>query len=250
MNKRPSPLLLITDGASSGNPGPSGWAAIVLTPDGEVTELGGRRALATNNQMELTAVIEALRWISRDETYAKTPAQVYTDSTYVIKGITEWLPAWEKREWTTTTGKPIANVDLWQDLSQLVDERKITWHFVKGHSGIPANDRADQIAVDFSLRKTPALYTGHSKNYSLDLLDLLKKDPLGDYKKAKSQPKRSGIPYSYLSVVKHIPMRHSDWKSCETRVKGQSGARFKKAMTADEEIEILKAWGFGLGDLR
>jgi ribonuclease HI len=129
-----------TDGACRGNPGPGGWG-VVLRAGGREKELSGGEMLTTNNRMELRAAIEALSALKR-------PCRVslYTDSTYVRSGITEWLPAWRARGWKTADKKPVKNQDLWEALSALAERHDVSWHWVKGHSGHPENDRADALA--------------------------------------------------------------------------------------------------------
>lgn len=237
------PTLIFTDGASSGNPGPGGWGAIILRPDGWVKELGGGASMTTNNRMEMTAAIEAIETLNESE-----PITLLTDSMYLIKGITEWLESWRRRNWTSTQGEPIANVDLWQELAQIVEGRNIHWQHVRGHSGIPGNERADEIAVAFSQGQTPDLYESTLSAYPVPLADL---SPTIDPKNAKKK-KSSGNSkkaYSYLSLIHGVLVRHASWQECESRIKGQSGAKFKKAMNPDEEKQILKQWGVPLSKL-
>jgi ribonuclease HI len=132
-------VRIYTDGACKGNPGPGGWGAIVQM-DGVEKELFGGERLTTNNRMELTAVIRALETLMPPREVA-----VYTDSQYVQKGISEWLPDWKRRGWRTADKKPVKNVDLWKELDRLAGAH-ITWHWVKGHAGHPENERADALA--------------------------------------------------------------------------------------------------------
>jgi ribonuclease HI len=148
-------LLIHTDGACRGNPGPGGWG-VLLDWNGTVKELSGSEPDTTNNRMELTAVIMALGALKRP-----TVATVQTDSQYVIKGITEWLPAWKARGWRTADRKPVKNQDLWEKLDQLVAEHSLTWQWVKGHSGDPGNERVDELA-NLAIDAMLAL-TQHSK---------------------------------------------------------------------------------------
>ena len=129
-----------TDGACRGNPGPGGWG-VVLKSGTHVKELHGGEPATTNNRMELTAAIEALAAMKR-------PCRValYTDSTYVRSGITEWLPAWRARGWRTAGRKPVKNQDLWQALSAQAERHEVSWHWIKGHAGHPENERADELA--------------------------------------------------------------------------------------------------------
>jgi ribonuclease HI len=133
---------IFTDGACSGNPGPGGWGAI-LRFNGTTRELSGGEAVTTNNRMELMAAIAALESLRR-------PCQVTlsTDSTYVKDGITRWITGWKKNGWKTADKKPVKNVDLWQRLEAAVAPHQIRWEWVRGHSGHPENERADQLARD------------------------------------------------------------------------------------------------------
>lgn len=140
MGGSPRRVGIYTDGACSGNPGPGGWGA-VLYWNGHEKTLSGGAAETTNNRMELQAAIEAL-------TALKTPCRIdlHTDSQYVKNGITDWLPGWKARGWKTAARKPVKNIDLWQALDAAIARHDIVWHWVKGHSGDPGNDRADELA--------------------------------------------------------------------------------------------------------
>lgn len=133
-------VTIYTDGACKGNPGPGGWGAILSYGNAE-KELWGGEAETTNNRMELLAAISALEALKR-------PSEVllYTDSEYLRKGILEWLENWKRRGWKTAAKKPVKNADLWQRLDQAVSSHQIDWRWVKGHSGNPGNERADQLA--------------------------------------------------------------------------------------------------------
>lgn len=129
-----------TDGACRGNPGPGGWG-VVLRAGAHVKELSGGEPNTTNNRMELKAAIEALTALKQACRVA-----LYTDSIYVRSGITEWLPAWRARGWRTAGRKPVKNQDLWQALAEQAARHEVAWHWVKGHSGHPENERADELA--------------------------------------------------------------------------------------------------------
>lgn len=133
-------VVIYTDGACSGNPGPGGWG-VVIVRSARTEEYCGGEILTTNNRMELQAVIEALARCGQDSKLA-----LYTDSQYVHKGMTEWLANWQKRGWKTASGKPVKNMDLWQALLQSSKDRQIEWHWVLGHNGLWGNDRADRLA--------------------------------------------------------------------------------------------------------
>ena len=133
-------VLIYTDGACKGNPGPGGWGAWLRMGDSE-RELWGGEALTTNNRMELTAVIEGLSTLTR-----RCEVALYTDSQYVRQGITSWIHGWRARGWMTADRKPVKNQDLWQRLDALNKAHQVDWHWVKGHSGDPGNERADALA--------------------------------------------------------------------------------------------------------
>lgn len=133
-------VRIFADGACKGNPGPGGWGAILRFGDSEKEIFGGEPA-TTNNRMELRAVIEALTLLTRT-----CVIEVYTDSAYVQKGISEWIHGWKRNGWRTADKKPVKNDDLWRVLDQLAAKHDIEWHWVKGHAGHPENERADALA--------------------------------------------------------------------------------------------------------
>ena len=137
-----SDVQIFTDGACKGNPGPGGWGALLRKGTTE-KEMSGAEADTTNNRMEMTAAIEALSALKRP-----CSVDLYTDSKYLIDGITKWLPGWQKRGWKTADKKPVKNEDLWRSLASLNARHTITWHWVKGHSGHPENERVDRLASD------------------------------------------------------------------------------------------------------
>ena len=131
---------IYSDGACRGNPGPGGWGAI-LRAKGAEKEIYGGEADTTNNRMELMAVIRALEALKRP-----SRVRLYTDSLYVQKGISSWIHDWKRRGWRTADKKPVKNVELWQKLDALVAQHRVSWHWVRGHTGDPGNERADQLA--------------------------------------------------------------------------------------------------------
>lgn len=182
-------MTIYTDGSSRGNPGPGGWAAIILTDD-EVVELGGREDLTTNNRMELMGTIEGLRHVSSSSFFVRkedekgdeserttnneqriTSLEVCTDSEYVKKGMTEWIAGWIKKGWKTSTKKDVLNRDLWEKLLH-EDTRlrqsgvAVMWKYVRGHAGIPGNERADTIATGCADNASQLqLYRGGRRDY-------------------------------------------------------------------------------------
>jgi ribonuclease HI len=133
-------VTLYTDGACRGNPGPGGWGVVLQFGSSRKTLHGGDAA-TTNNRMELTAVIRGLQALTRT-----CSVKVVTDSKYVIQGITEWMPNWKQRGWKTAAKKPVLNSELWRQLDELVQQHTVQWEWVKGHSGHPGNELADQLA--------------------------------------------------------------------------------------------------------
>jgi ribonuclease HI len=239
-------IKIFTDGACSGNPGPGGWGAIIVTPDGEVQELGHNAPETTNNRMELLAIIKSLEVIKEQLELV----EIYTDSTYVIRGITQWIHGWKRRGWKNAEGKDVANQDLWQWLDQLVSQKiaihkdQIRWHYVRGHAGTPSNERVDDIAVAYSKNQLPRLYVGPLLSYEIAVLDLPEDTSLPEMSsKSKTKSKSKAKAYSYLSLVDGKLERHSTWGACQSRVNGRSGARFKKAISKDDEQKIIKSWG-------
>jgi ribonuclease HI len=243
-------IIIYSDGACSGNPGPGGWGSIVLTPnDLQVRELGGGERSTTNNRMEMMAALRALEHIAA----RKGPVWLHTDSTYLIRGITQWVFGWQKRGWQSAEGGEVANRDLWEELVDVVRARKsatdkIDWRYVRGHTGVPGNERCDEIAVDFSQGARPSLYSGGLNGYPLDLLDVPAKQDLPEIKFNAGGAKKAA--YSYLSYVNGEFRRHKTWSECEAATKGRPGARFKKAMSAADEASIAKEWGLDLNRIR
>ncbi|MBK1870454.1 ribonuclease HI [Taklimakanibacter albus] len=134
------PVVIHTDGACSGNPGPGGWGAI-LRYNGHEKELQGGEANTTNNRMELTAAIMALETLTRPAT-----VEIHTDSVYVKDGISKWIHGWKRNGWKTSDKKPVKNAELWQRLDQALTRHQVSWHWVKGHAGHDDNERADELA--------------------------------------------------------------------------------------------------------
>ena len=140
MNESQEVVEIYTDGACRGNPGPGGWGALLMF-NGQLREISGAEAATTNNRMELLAVIHALRTLKR-----RVRGRIYTDSQYVRLGITEWLAGWKARGWRTAGRKPVKNQDLWEQLDAAAAGHELEWHWVRGHTGEPGNERCDQLA--------------------------------------------------------------------------------------------------------
>jgi ribonuclease HI len=236
MSERPEGPVAYTDGGCIGNPGPGGWGVHVEYPDGRVTELGGSELQTTNNRMELRAAIEAAR-----ATLGWPAATIIADSQYVLKGITQWLPGWKRKGWVTSTGQPVVNRDLWEELDAVADNR-LTWEWTRGHSGDPGNERCDEIASWFSASVQPlGRKASPVRPASPDRTN-------GQRTASTSAPAKAGGAL-YLSLVDGILQRHSNWADCERRVRGVRSARYKKVRTPAEERETLTKWGVTEADL-
>jgi ribonuclease HI len=196
--------------------------------------------------MELSATLFALNYCAENFEKNKIDSiQVYTDSVYVIKGITLWIIGWKKRGWKNAANEEVANQDLWEVLDSAVIRVKnqlgasIKWSFVKGHSGIAGNERCDEIAVAYSKNNYVELYDGKAEEYFFDALEAPVTRELPDINK-----KTSGSPktFWYLSYINGVLTQHKTWKECEAVVKGRA-AKFKKVSSAEEELTVKKSWG-------
>lgn len=230
-------ITIFTDGASKGNPGKGGYGAVIS--DGEtVIELGAYNECTTNNEMELQAVVEALKAL--DSTTKQVA--IYTDSKYVVEGATGWVFGWLKNNWQTKAKTDVLNKALWQELLPLLNTYEIEWHKVPGHVGIVGNERADTIASGFAQKGTFTLYNGLLSDYGYDIsdtsYDVAKAKARSDARKRQSQKA-----YSYVSMLDGVVQTHQTWSECEARVKGKKGTRFKKSLDAGNEAEIIKDFG-------
>ena len=238
-------ILIFTDGSSRGNPGPGGWGAIVVA-NNKVVELGGREAHTTNNRMELQAVISALDFLIEYELLTlNLTCIIHTDSAYVLNGATKWITAWKARGWLTLQKEQVLNRDLWEKLANLLEgmpgEEYIEWKLLSGHVGIPGNERCDEIATAYADDTKIDLYDGTLKDYKVDIRKIIPNAGLQNAK--KSNKSRSSTPaYSYLSMVNGEIKLHKTWAECEARVKGVKNTKFKKALSAAEEAQIIAEW--------
>lgn len=235
--------ILFTDGASRQNPGPAGWGAILIAGN-QVLEIGAGEKKATNNQMELTAVIKGLEEAYRHE----AAVTVYTDSQYSINGIEKWVPGWKRNGWVTTTGAAVSNKILWEKLDTLVSlikvKASVSFVHVPAHVGLILNERADKIASSFADGLTPLLYEGSLEDYDYrDGINNLDQEITSlKKKKTKSKSKSKKAAYSYVSLVEGKVETHATWAECEARVRGVPYAKFKKAVSKEDEIAIIKQW--------
>jgi ribonuclease HI len=215
--------IAYTDGSAISNPGPGGWGVHVEFPDGRIVELGGGAEPVTNNQMELRAAIEALR-----ATEHERATVLYTDSTYVRKGITEWVGRWKANGWRTRGDEDVKNVELWQELEE-VNRPNVRWEYVRAHVGIAGNERADAIALWFA--------------QSVGRLSTERVTPTRP-RSTKTTPRTT-----YLSLVDGVLERHKTWADTESRVRGRRGARYKKTNSHEEQLDTVLAWGLSAEDL-
>jgi ribonuclease HI len=244
---RESKVTIFTDGSSRGNPGPGGWGAIIVFNDQfsstnnseikneklKIKELGGREEHTTNNRMELTAVIGALSFLIVLK-IENCELKIYSDSSYVINGITKWVFGWQKNGWITATKNPVENRDLWEKLFSLSQNFKIHWHRIDGHVGVPGNERCDEIATNFADGEKPILFDGDLEQYKIDIFSI-KENLQIKSKKSKNNAKA----YSYVSMVDKKIEIHKTWAECEKRVKGKR-AKYKKAINEADEREIIE----------
>src|SRR3989344_5132969 len=228
----PNSILIFTDGASKGNPGPGGYGAVILNGN-MVSELGGREERTTNNRMELHAATEAFSYLNSAGLHAtRYTLRVYSDSSYLIGGITKWVSAWKQNGWKTKQKEDVLNRDLWEKLDELATNLKIEGHKVAGRADPPGNARADEIASAFGEGIIPELYSGPRSGYQINLSRI-----------GLQTGSRSGKVYSYISLVDGVVMTHKTWDACKRRVEGKSGVRYRKALTAQEETEIMREFG-------
>lgn len=226
-------VIVFTDGASRGNPGPGGWG-VVISDGNKVIELGGRENNTTNNRMEMQAAIVAIQYLHKNDLIN---AKIHTDSAYLINGATKWLKGWQENSWITKTKDPVKNSDLWAVLASLLQNIRVTWVKVSGHSGVSANERVDIIATSFADNKSVKLFSGFSKDYDIDLNTIKNSS-----KKAKKKNSSRQKAYSYVSMVNGKIHIDKIWGDCEKRVKGVSGARFKKALSKYDEERIVESF--------
>lgn len=233
--------IIFSDGAALGNPGPGGWGTVVLLSKKVVTELGGGEAHTTNNRMEIMALLMGLRRIEGE----KGDVLCCTDSQYVINAVTKWIHGWKKNNWVTSTKTPVLHKELFTEIDERITAHKkhgsIHFQYVPGHVGVAGNERCDSIATAFARKEDPDLFNGPLGDYAIDILNI-GIDAVALEKKSSAK-KRSGPAYSYLSLVDGKAKRHKTWAECEDRVKGKSGVKYKKALSQEEEAEILKSWG-------
>ncbi len=228
-------FIVFTDGASRGNPGPGGYGAVVVSLVGkQVYEFGDREDKTTNNRMEMSAIVRALEEIEK-LAKAETEITIYTDSKYVIKGVTIWMFNWQKNNWQTKNKTDVLNRDLWERLAELIKNKTIDWKHVPGHVGIPGNERVDEIGTKLADKEDLDLYQGSLDDYSIkDILNT-------EFDESLVKEKKSGKAYSYVSEVGGVVKTHDSWDKTKLRVDGKK-ARYKKVFSPEEEKALIDEW--------
>ncbi len=242
-------FIIFTDGSSRGNPGPGGYGAIILDKENSLAaEIGGYENDTTNNRMELKAAIEALIYLRKITRDSSNETIIYSDSAYVLNGITSWVFQWEKNNWMTGQHEGVLNQDLWQALLELSRDREfkgpISWKKISGHSGVVGNERCDEIATSFADQKSILLFSGTLEEYEKMLgssISDISENPMIQ-KKSTTKKKQTGVGYSYVSFVDGQVNVDQTWAACEKRVKGKKGAKYKKAMNKEEENDLVALW--------
>lgn len=233
-------IIIFADGACLGNPGP-GAAASIVADSKHVVELGYFESTTTNNRMEIFAVLQALGYLLKHEDHS-ADISVYCDSKYVLNGVQSWIRGWKSKGWRTAEGGDVKNKDLWLSIDELHSKlsklHTFSWNYVPGHSGVPGNERCDEIATQLASGQELFLYEGSRSEYPTDLSELSPSKA-----KKKSNPVRTTASTYYVSLLGGSVHRDKTWKECEARVKGARGAKFKKVNSEVEELEVLKSWG-------
>lgn len=241
-------IIIFTDGSSRGNPGPGGWGSVIILGDenSSVFEIGGREDKTTNNRMELTAIRESLKFLKENNYDDKVI--FYTDSSYAIQGVTSWISGWKRNDWITSTKTEVSNKDLWVDIDSLLENQIIEWRHVRGHIGVPGNERADEIATLFADKKESETTLAKSLpvgDHKVSLLDFsFDEESQKELKEKRERSKKKA--HSYLSLVDGKVERHETWDDCSKRVKGKSGVKFRKSISEEDEKKILNDWNVSL----
>lgn len=241
-----SKIVIYSDGACSGNPGPGGWGSIVMNSH-HVTELGGYEPHTTNNRMEILAALRALELVSK-QNLEPDRIEIFTDSSYLINAITKWVYGWVKNSWVTAQGEPVKNADLFKKLLSITKSLKaikIEWTYVPGHKGIVGNERVDEIAVTFSQNTTMGqpLFDGPFESYWYpEIFDFKAESQARDSSSKVTTPK-SAKAIGYLAWVNSQLYCFKTWDECARVTQGHSSARYKKFASKTQAIEILKEWG-------
>jgi ribonuclease HI len=231
-------VLIFCDGSCIGNPGPGGYGVVIQTQE-ETRELGGYYAHTTNNRMEIESALHALEFCAT-RSWLQNSIKICSDSSYFIKGATQWVAGWKQNNWMSSQKTEILNQDLWKRWTILSDQfEHLQLHKVLAHAGIPGNERCDEIGKSFANQNPTRLYNGKTSTYPLGFLTHHSQNqtPLSatsNHQKIK--------PY-YLSYLNGALTKHDHWEDCSKLVKGVSGAKYKKISSVEEEQEIKRKWG-------
>jgi ribonuclease HI len=244
-------VLIFADGASRGNPGRGGYGTVVVSGLEDnfnsnsgvlhIKELGDRDDMTTNNKMELSAVISGLKYCEKIGLNNTADFSVYTDSKYVMNGAKSWIYGWKKNGWKTTSKEEVKNKDLWEDMSDLIEGKKINWVLLPGHAGVVGNERCDQIATNLADKEKNELFDGSFSVYGYPkILDVFYNPDLIKVAKDDKKTKSSAKAYSYVSKVDGKINIDKSWSDCEKRVKGKKGALYKKSISLSDQEDISK----------
>lgn len=218
------------DGACKKNPGPGGYGVVLHHSDGWVSEFGGYISETTNNRMEITASLEALKIYKE---YRNETCKILTDSQHLIQSATQYLKRWSQNGYTTALGEPVKNTDLWQELARCVSffENKIEWLYVPGHKGVMGNERADEIAQSFALQQR---------------IDLRLKQPIDEYSwdlNWEMQLREQFKAPKYLAKLDQGYVTFETWPECQAATQGLKQARFQKVFGPSQIEYLKKKWG-------
>ena len=231
-----SKITIFSDGAAKGNPGPGGYGA-VISDGNKVREIGGELEKTTNNETELKAVVEAIKEVKEES----ADIHIYTDSKYVVEGATGWILGDEKWLGRQKQGTDVLNKKLWQELVTLLQSTTIEWHKIPGHSGLIGNERADAIASTYGEKKPVSLFDEPQSEYPYDIENITFDTKVEAAARSETRKRQAMKAHSYVSEINGDVQTHKTWKECEARVKGKK-ARFKKAISAEEERSIIAAF--------
>lgn len=250
-------VLIFADGASRGNPGRGGYGTVVVSGIEEnfnsnsgvlhIKELGDRDEMTTNNKMELSAVIAGLKYCEKIGLNNTADFSIYTDSKYVMNGAKSWIYSWKKNGWKTASKEEVKNKDLWENMSDLIDGKKINWVLLPGHAGVVGNERCDQIATNLADNEEYKLFDGGFAIYGYPkILDIFYNPDLIQSAKAEKKangPKKTSSSvkaFSYVSKVEGKIHIDTNWSDCEKRVKGKKGVLYKKSVSLRDQENISK----------
>lgn len=233
-------VIIYTDGACSGNPGPGGWGAIIIYNQ-KVQELGYfSEQPTTNNRMEILSIIESLKWIQRFK--IKSNLCICTDSQYVINAMTKWIFGWIRNDWKTAAGEEVKNQDLFKELNQILKLVTYRFQYVPGHAGYWGNERADQIAVAFSKQQSVDLYSGSWSNYEYSTQPMMANISSNLVSKASNKASPA-VKVGYVVWDYQTLSFFTEWTACAKVTQGRAGVKFKKIKNLNELKAFVELYG-------